>query len=151
MKEKAINKTDKKTMLKKIITSLLLIFSLAGSVGAYLYFKPAKNYRDSKPDITMPAEQLISNYADGEEQANAKYLNKVIEVHGMVNDISLDEKGITSINLNSGTGMVMVSCSMDSNATDDYTKIAKGDLVKIKGLCSGMLMDVVLVKCVLVK
>jgi len=138
-------------MIKKTVLTILVLVCIAGGVGAYLYFKPAKSYHHATPDITLEAGEIVCDFTSDENTANAKYLNKVIEVHGTVKDISQDEKGLTSVNLGVLNQVAMVSCSMDSNVTESYSSLAIGDKVKIKGLCSGMLMDVVLVKCVLVK
>ncbi len=138
-------------MYKKIIIIVLLCFGVAGTVGAYLYFKPARSYRNSKPELTVAAREIIHDYATGEMTANQKYLNKVVEVHGIVNDISEDDLGVANINLSFDNEMAMVSCSMDTTVKADFSEIKKGDFVRIKGLCTGMLMDVVLVKAVMVK
>ena len=138
-------------MIKKISFSLLLLMSLGGGVAGYYYFKPVANFEHQKPDIKVPAVQLISEYSINEEEANKKYLNKLVEVSGTVHDIMEDEKGIININLAVENQVSMVTCCMDSTTNNDYSMLSKGDHVQIKGLCSGMLMDIVQVRCVLVK
>lgn len=138
-------------MLKKVALIIFLLALVGGAIGLYLYFKPARNYRDAKSDITVNAADIIHDFVTDEKSANLKYLNKVVEVHGIVNDISNDDKGLTNINLNVENEMAMVSCAMDSAGEADYSKIVKGSPVKIKGQCSGMLMDIIMIKCVIVK
>lgn len=139
-----------KNLIKKVLITALVCIGVGVSLGAYLYFKPSKSYINKTPDMTVSAREIIHEFSTAEKRANIKYLNKLVEVHGTVNDISEDENGIPTINLAFDNEMSMVSCSMDTNARKDFASLSKGDFVKIKGLCSGMLMDIVLVKSVLI-
>lgn len=138
-------------MLKKSILIILFLGTAGGAIGAYLYFKPARNFREATPDMMVMANDIIHDYTTDEISGNAKYLNKVIEVEGVVSDIAVDEKGFTNINLAVENEMAMVSCAMDPESKKGYEHITKGSVVKIKGQCSGMLMDIILVKSVLVQ
>ena len=97
----------------------------------------------------MDGSELISKYQENEQAAKALYLNKLIEVTGVVHTILEDENGLTNINLGVEGQMAMVICGMDSTVKSDFTSIKSGQKVILKGMCSGMLMDVVLIKCVL--
>ncbi len=138
-------------MLKKIILAFLLLGLVAGGIGFYLYFKPVKSFENASPDLSLDAAALVKDFQTDENKANSRYLNKLLEVSGTVSDISEDEKGLTNINLGVDGEMAMVSCSMDTTVRRDFTSIKSGQSVRLKGLCSGMLMDVVLVKCVIVE
>jgi hypothetical protein len=138
-------------MLKKITLICLLLICFGASVGAYLYFKPSKNYRNTKADIKITASELIYDFSKNESAAGLKYLNKIVQVTGMVQDISTDESGITDINLFAKNEAAMISCAMDSSERKNYNNVIKGSEVTIKGQCTGMLMDVVMIKCVIVK
>ena len=72
-------------------------------------------------------------------------LNKVIEVTGMVQDILEDTSGVT-VTLQTASGIFGVKCQMDKN--ENTSGVGKGKQVKLKGICTGYLMDVVLVRCV---
>lgn len=138
-------------MLKKLILAFLLLGLLAAGIGFYLYFKPVKSFENASPDMSLDAGTLVKDFQADENKANSRYLNKLLQVSGTVSDISEDEKGLTNINLGVDGEMAMVSCSMDTTVRSDFSSVKSGQTVRLKGLCSGMLMDVVLVKCVLIE
>lgn len=138
-------------MLKKAILIIVLLAFAGGGIGLYLYYKPARSYRHARPDISVQAEEMIRDFATDEKAAEKKYLNKVVEVQGNIYEISLDDRGLTSINLFVDNEVTMISCAMDSADNAEYSRLTKGSNVKIQGQCSGLLMDIVMNKCVLVK
>jgi predicted negative regulator of RcsB-dependent stress response len=81
-------------MRKKIIIALILIAAL-GIVGYnYMY----KSHRDiSAEDVayseTVP--QVFDAFAKNDSLANAKYLDKTIEIYGKITNIDLANKTIT--------------------------------------------------------
>lgn len=137
-------------MLKKSIFfqggSLLLIGMLV--YAYYLYHKP-RGSADSDPAIeSLAADSLYSQYSRDENAANLKYLGKVIEVKGVCAGLS-DRAGLKILLLsaqNSGGG---INCQLFP-ANDHLPALpAKGDTVLVKGKCTGFLLDVNLVDCVL--
>ena len=60
----------------------------------------------------------------------------------------MDEEGRTSITLESGSEMFGVICQLDNLTKHARTNFKEGEEIKLKGICTGVLMDVVLVRCV---
>lgn len=133
----------------KTIIKYLLIFGLAGiGVALYLYHKPHKDIRRAPADFKTSAAALFEEYSDNESAANAKYLDKIIEVSGVIKEINNSEDGELSITLESESEMFGVICQMDPFTQHDLSGLTEGHEVVLKGICTGMLMDVVLVRCV---
>jgi hypothetical protein len=44
-----------------------------------------------------------------------------------------------------------INCSMDEEYNNDIKDLKQGDTVTVKGICSGLLLDVILTRCVVVK
>lgn len=131
----------------KILLPLLLI---GGGVAYYLYNKPHQNMEQADADLSIAADQLFKAFSEDENAANTAYLNKVVQVSGKVRS-SLDENGITSVMLESGDEMSGVICQMDELNDNQRKEFSAGEDVTFKCMCTGMLMDVVLVRCVEVK
>ena len=131
-------------MKKKILFILLIGIAVAGGVGFYMYNKPAEKTITAKEEYTVEAAALFSEFSDNETQANTKYLNKVIAVKGKVLDITPNDSLGINLTLETGDEMFGVSCHIPEPGKDAPKK---GDVISVKGLCTGMLMDVVLVKC----
>ena len=72
----------KKTAL--IIAALLIMVS----GGIYFYygylFKEARNIETEKPETSISASQLIEDYNSNPQKADLQYLNKTIEITGLV-------------------------------------------------------------------
>ncbi len=128
-----------------IIASLALIGAVT---GIYLWNKPHKNMNRADADFKVEAAAFFTEFETDETSANSKYLDKVIEISGTVRSFSKDEEGIVSITLATANELSGVICQLDQLTTHKRTEFEPGEQVAFKGICTGMLMDVVLVRCV---
>lgn len=133
--------------LKKILIAATILGLIAAAYGYYLYNKPHTSTSDKDIDASVTAEQIVSEYEADENAANQKYLGKVIEVTGVVSDKSVDEKGVLNMTLKGGD-LAGVTCQFEKNEAMNVGSIQTGSTVKIKGECTGILMDVVFVNCI---
>lgn len=131
--------------MKKILIILLIVFIAGLGVAWYLYNKPVESISGVQPVHSLTADQLFSAYETDESSADSMHLNKVIEVSGTVQEVQSDTSGIT-VTLQTASGIFGIKCQMDKN--ENSTELGKGQEVKLKGICTGYLMDVVLVRCV---
>jgi hypothetical protein len=111
----------------------------------YTFRKSAASVSHKKADFEIGSSILLQEFETDENEANELYLDKILLVHGPIESVSKDSIGI-SVYLKETNAMSGVICSFDKNAAD-VGKLNKGAIVKIKGICSGYLMDVVLNKC----
>ena len=132
--------------IKKII-SLVLIFGIIGAVIAYkMYNKEHVNVAKTKSDISLSADQILNDFSSDESIANSKYLEKIIEVKGVISDIKIEkEKRIITLKTNDDFGSVL--CHLSKESAQKISSLKEGQLIRIKGICTGFLMDVILVKC----
>ncbi len=121
---------------------------VAVSYGLYEYFRTNARTSDLEADIKISAVDLYNAYSDNEAHADSIYRMQVVQVTGKVSEIKKDTSGIIIL-IDGGNGMFGVSCSLQE--TDEEVKRAEKDAdITIKGICTGMLMDVVLTRCVIV-
>jgi hypothetical protein len=113
-----------------------------------MYNKPHKNIGNSKVDFKMEAKQLFAAFEENESEANTKYLDKIIEVSGTVREVNTGEEDNISVILESENELSGVICQLDNLTTHKKTNFSPGEKVIFKGICTGMLMDVVMVRCV---
>lgn len=102
----------------------------------------------AEADMTLESTALFSAFEANEAEANEKYLDKVIKISGTVKEVNTDEEGNISLTLESGNELFGVICQMDNLTKQEKTDFKIGEQVTLKGICTGMLMDVVLVRCV---
>jgi hypothetical protein len=131
--------------MRKFIPYIIVAAVLIGGLIAYnMYNKSHVETKDATSDIVISPKELLDAYELDEAAADAKYLDKIIEVKGTVKAINQVDKG-GSLTLDTGNDMSSIICEFES--VDAYANVKAGDQVTVKGFCSGKLMDIVLVRC----
>ena len=133
--------------MKKLLIVAVGAIVIGGLSAAYLYNKGHANTRTLEPVFELSAEALFSEYGENEGVSNKKYLDQVIVVTGVIKEIR-KENEIVNIQLKSDHTLFGVVCQMDEKESIDFATLTEGSSVSIKGICTGLLMDVVLIRCV---
>lgn len=134
--------------MKSVLKYGLVLAAIGLGVGIYLWNKPHENMNRAKADLTIAAPELFTAFSEDEASANEKYLDKVIQISGSVKAFSTSPEGLMKVTLDSGDEMFGVICQMDELTEHSRREFTPGETVNLKGKCTGMLMDVVLVRCV---
>ncbi|OWY22185.1 hypothetical protein C7N43_22325 [Sphingobacteriales bacterium UPWRP_1] len=134
-------------MKKYILIAILAIGAIGAYIGKTMYDKPVASTADVKTEVQIDAATLFTEFEQNEQSAGDKYNDKAIAVKGTVQGVTT-EGDKTTVMLNGGD-MGGVSCEMQDKTGVDNLK--QGDAVTIKGVCTGYLTDVILVRCVLDK
>lgn len=134
-------------MNKKKIISVILSIGIIGVFVAYkMYNKPHVNVSNTESDIVLTADKIINDFSSDENEANIIYLEKIIEVSGTISELNIEkEKGIITLKTNDDFGSVL--CHLSDKATQKIKLLKEGQVITVKGICTGYLMDVILVKC----
>lgn len=120
-------------------------FAMAAIIGIlYVFNKP--HAAVGRPDFTVSAKELINEFEQDENAANKKYLDKVIEVTGTLTDVVKKEDSFVLL-LGDTTSFSNVNCTLDVQHDSIAYGVQPGDQVTVKGICTGRLLDVVLVDC----
>jgi hypothetical protein len=137
--------TSKRTKQTIFLVALLLIV-VSIFVAYKMYTKPHRSVENEK-GMVVTAVQLFDAFERDETQANAKYLDNVIEVTGKVSEIgvNLDKKPIVMLETNNM--MFGIRCTM----VDSMLTIEPGATVTIKGICTGYLSDVVITSGIIIE
>lgn len=136
-------------MKKKIFLALSIMIIAGVSYGIYLFNKPHQSVSKAEPDFQLPSTSIVSEYEKDENSANQKFNGKVVEVTGIVAEKTKDEQGKLNVTLQ-GEDIAGIGCVFEPAAQLKAATLAEGQEVKIKGICTGILMDVVMVDCVVV-
>lgn len=155
----------KKKAIKRIGLVILAGIIIAGSVGAYMWFKPHRDVQASKAFAELKVSDLTKEFSANVKAANEKYLSqdgnsKVLIVEGRVSKISTNQNGETVIVLKDQGAKVGVSGTFTLKTSPNAAGIKEGDNIKIKGaITAGNSYDAdldlyehaVLVQCDIVK
>jgi tRNA_anti-like len=136
-------------MRKKYFFGIGIVLLCLAILGIYSIFKPHQNVEGESPAASFSARDLFNEFQHDEAAADKKWVGKVLEVKGVISSVSEAGK-YESVNLaamNDGG----INCSFLKKDMDSNTGFHKGDSITIKGKCTGFLMDVNLVDCVIKK
>lgn len=92
--------------------------------------------------------ELITMFQDNEKLANDTYTEKIIEVEGVVEEISFLNNRHTILLRGDKFAENFILCDMAFKSKDGKERITKGDTLKLKGICKGYLLDVIMLNCV---
>ena len=131
----------KKKTIKRIGLVILTGIIIAGSIGAYIYFKPHRNVQATNAFTKLKATDLVNEFTADAAKANAKYLasdgnSKVLIVEGRVSKISDNQNGEKVILLKDEGAKVGVSATFTQITSTNIGSIKIGDIIKVKGAIS---------------
>lgn len=129
-----------------LIGLILIIISLFFIIN--LYNKPFIDIKKSSPELEITAQEILNDYQEDENSANEKYVDNLILIKGEIADISFDN-GISIITLKDNNGFSSIICHMLPEANLNVLKLKKNNQVMIKGICTGYLLDIMMVRCLL--
>lgn len=130
--------------------NLLIILSCLIVVAFFAFQnmnRPVKSLKYLKTDHTLTSTELFSKYQDDESASDAHFLDQVIELSGRITAVDDSADPIRLI-METNDPDAGVICEMKEDPSTNRAKYAIGSDITIKGRCTGMLMDVVLIDCI---
>lgn len=136
-------------MRKKTIVFAGIFVCLALlAFGYYMYNKPRTGAAAEDTDAAVTARQLYQAFVKDEQTAGLLYVNKVLEVSGVVAQVQQTGQDL-SVLLSGDDNGGGVNCSITA-AGQEGSIPPVGTPVHIKGRCTGFLMDVSLVDAAII-
>jgi hypothetical protein len=136
-------------MRKKYFFGVGVLILCVAAWGIYKVFESHTNVGGVEAVARLSSLNFYNEFQNSENLANKKWVGKVIEVTGPIS--SINESGnYISITLGA-TADGGINCSILKKDLNKDDKFNKGDTITIKGKCTGFLMDVNLVDCVVKK
>jgi hypothetical protein len=138
-----------KTYVK--IALFVVCFIAVSAILAALYYYTLKHtdMAKAKPDFVITATALQKEFEDNETAASTKYINKIIEVTGIIATIKPAENNVLNISMDTGSDISAVIGTFPAIA--DPPKLTVGSEITFRGECSGFLMDVLLNNCAVIR
>jgi hypothetical protein len=130
---------------KKVLLGMGVVLVSLFATVYYQYNKRAFQITDVSGE-SVSAGALLTAFSTNEVQANKKYLNHVLQVTGNVTEIKSGSNNNLQVLLDANDPMSTIACTMDNSKQE----VKAGQQIIVKGICTGYLNDVVLIKCILV-
>lgn len=135
--------------MKKTVLIILAFLLVAGAaVGYYMYNKPVETLENKNATAEISTTALFSEFSEDETKAMATYEGKVLQVEGSLIETMENSDGSTTLILDGGDPIFGVKCRLDPSVKGEEIP-AKGETVRLKGLCIGMNADVEMNQCII--
>ncbi len=123
--------------MKKALVIIVILLAGVVTYGLYLWNKPAKSAASEELFATTDAASIYQEFYNNPEVSAKKYLNKNLQISGVVESFSQDSIGSKCVLATGSMDMGVVSISfLENNAT-----LQVGQSIVIRGLCAGYLAD----------
>jgi len=121
---------------QKILAAGLALLLIGGGIYWYIATDTFSDTSDRKAEYSLKVEDFLKEYKDSSESANKKYTEKIIEITGTV---TATEPADSTINIKMAdtSGSSYVIFAFQDQHLDEAKSIKTGDIVTIKGSCSG--------------
>lgn len=121
----------KKTKRNIFLIFIAIVIAIA-IVGYSIWNKSHLNVKNATA-LKTNAIALYSGLSKNDTLSKSIYLNKVVEVSGEINQISLNQQHQQIILLKTNVSGGSVNCTMEEKVNN----IKAGDSIVLKGICSG--------------
>lgn len=135
---------------RKLLWTLVAALLVVAAMVAYREYDRGVAATGTRPVVvTVTAAQLLADFQADEVAATRRYVGateQVVEVRGTIRSIAPMGSGITNVVLETGDALAGVLCEFpDSDLPAHWHE---GDEVSVRGVCTGFLLDVVLMRCI---
>ncbi len=122
------------------------------AVSGYVYLKfqepSVMDIANYHTEDKVTVDELISMFIKDKRLANSAYVEKTIEVKGIIKEINYLNKRQTILLSSQQFAESFVICDMLPTKNKKMESLAIGDSIVVKGICKGFLSDVVMLNCI---
>lgn len=121
------------------------VFAFAGFmfIQQYLEKETFDDTANVKADYTVNADALIKEFLTNDTATNKKYLDKVLVVNGNASAVNVLPDSTSTIKFEDSTGSYAIF-SLEKTEIENVKNIKSGDVVSLKGVCSGSIFSEIL-------
>jgi len=112
----------------------------------------AKQAPPAEQVVTVSPEQIAKDYKANEVAADNKYKGKLVQVSGEVDKIGKDITDTMYVVIKGdSSNFTDVQCFFNKDKADQLAQLQKGQSLTIKGKCNGLMMNVLIKDCEIIK
>jgi uncharacterized membrane protein len=122
---------------KRILWSVLALVVIGAGIYWYVATEKFADTNDRKAAYTVNAMDFIREFHANDSAANAKYRDQIITVNGTVSAVEPADSATMNIKfVDTTTGSYVIFAFQEQHVAEAKT-VKEGDIVSIKGSCSG--------------
>jgi hypothetical protein len=138
----------KKTLF--FVGSLFLLFFI-GATLVIQKWNGGESAAVAVRDPALDATDLYQEYETDQLAADRKYKGKVVLISGAVKYVDRDVVGTLFLTLRGNDLLGSVQCYFGDDYAAKLAHLRPGDIVEIQGRCTGLVINVLLKECSIVK
>lgn len=100
--------------------------------------------------LFISSNDLLLSFKDGDSLIYKDYIEKAIQVNGVLKKITTKGNAITFLIDGSGSGHYVL-CALKESENNKSSLVNIGDEVTIKGIYKGNLLDAILLECIIIE
>lgn len=108
--------------------------------------KNAERHVETEKGIPVSTRDLSAAFSIAEDSANKKFLNKTLEINGLVTTVDSNDNHQSILLFGNNDGTPGVACTFKTAIEN----VHPGNTVTCKGICTGFLSNVTLTDCILI-
>jgi hypothetical protein len=133
----------KNPCLKRILLGLLAIVLTSAAVYWYVATEKFADTKDRKESFTVNAQNFIQEFTQNDSLSNKKYSDQIVVVNGTVSAIETADSTLNIKMIDTTSGSYIIFAFQEQYQAEAKT-VNKGDIVSIKGSCSGSIYSDIL-------
>lgn len=122
-----------------IISSILLYGFITGGITDTEKIQTQKSFTTSE----------FINQLNNKQKKLYNFIEKAIEINGEIKEITYQDHKYSLI-LKGKNENTYIICEMQANQSKQVLDLKVGDIVNLKGILKGFLMDIILLNCIIV-
>ena len=131
-----------------MLSTATLLFVILFAIFSYLNKQPS-NTQSFNTQVHLTPNQFISLFDSVNSRQAKQYVDKAIEIQGMLKKVTLRGEKYTLFISSNEEGR-FIQCEMQDDQIQKIKKIAPNEIVTIKGIFKGVLLDAILLNCILI-
>ncbi len=137
-------------MIKRSITYKLTILFIGIVIAiVLLVILGPRDTSKIKTKARLTSVELVEKMNTSDSLQLNDYIEKAIEVQGPIKEITYKDGKVTIL-LDGDISNKLIICEMQSNQYRSMDTLNIGDIVNIKGVFKGVLLDAILLNCILI-
>lgn len=124
------------------------IVMFLGYILVSVFNNPIPDTRQTKTNFRLNDDELFGGENSNSGKNNSLYIEKAIEVRGVIKDLTKNDDSYTLYLQGEGDNGIL--CEMQDDFHFNDNKVELGDTVIVKGVYKGHLLDAILLNCILV-
>ena len=116
-----------------------------------MFLQTEPDLLDRLPDLSVHANNIYRDFCEDEAYARQTYLDKVIEVSGLLRSVEKNTDGTLSLILGFESRSGQLRCELDQGDYPNLDKLKIGEAITLKGFGRDYLFEVVMDHTVIVE